>query len=723
MFNIDHNLHAFIYAVRQKKALTCTSEGLWNLESCFVSWIRHLFGFTEHREATLVRGFRKCLERLEKVPVRFMQNRVQVAPQVVDYQSYISAGEALLERTKGCVSRKAVQERTALMRSVVALRYRLEGVNGGLNPADPSQDLLDNLIQVTEDWKLSKPLFHTKTLSQSDRNILLEACQYPEFIKIILAEKSLLEEFLTWAIRDRISILPFITYPHTQKKIMQSGLNGRIGRMGGDSLKTQIIRNEQHPTGVLEKIVTLPFEGHEISILDDQRVVLFRGNYALTIGEIFELFKNKKYGPGNLEFMAEGIVNWNEHFWGWWDEDAQRYQTVDLSQEEWWKQLPIHEILTLKQVREKYGNHLDGRQWNFATIATRLTSTLDPENSHAYTSVAIPLGDSRYAIYPFGKYAFWFPPTFLEAMKNIAETVDATVAYPDENVYYTHRQRTRLSFALSEEQGKSYMESVKRDMNLSRQGNFVYQIESENCAKWAQGKMEEIVGHYRVPNLFQIAYLDLEPTGLLGFLYAMVKSLPSRWQISVTTFLHLPLGATKGKWIWENGKRVWKSLTHHSFWQDTITYHPGVLYNQQERGLLGRYVASGVRFTTELVRESYHSLQIRLVVFGRFMVSSLAKRLRAILNLKENLEKTMLFDRLAYVKADKIGDDSQSVAGNWYYKNSYPNQYEEVGMPYSRLKGSLYCKDQKNSFLEGPREVCSKNRGSLQKDTTYCAFS
>jgi hypothetical protein len=459
---------------------------------------------------------------------------------------------------------------------------------------------------------------------------------------------------LVWAIRDGISILPFIAYPRIQKKIVLSGLNGRIGRMGGGSLKIQKVRNGQHPTGVLEKVLTLPFEGRQLSILDDRRIVLFRGNYALTIGEIFEAFKNKKYEPGNLEFMAEGIINWNDHFCGWWYEDAQRYQVIDLSQREWWKQLPLHEILTLKQARKKYGSYLDGRQWNCTTIATRLTSTLDPENSHAYTSVAIPLGDSSYAVYPFGKYAFQFPSTFLAAVKNLGETVDATVAYPDENVYYTHRQRARLSFALSEEQGKAYMESIKRDMVLSRQGNFVYQIESENCAKWTQNKIEEILGNSHVPNLFQIAYLDLEPQGFLALMFTIVKSLPARWQIPITTFLHLPLGAYKGRWIWEDGKRVWKSLTHHSFWQDTVLYHPAVLHRQQEQRIFGRYVASGIRFTRELVLESYYSLLNRLIIFGKFLTSSIVRSLKNIFGSRWIFKKKIALNRLDYDVAKEL---------------------------------------------------------------------
>ena len=674
MFNIDHNLTAFIVAVRSKKSLKCTSEGLWSFVNPVVHWFQRLLGRSENSELALLRGFRNALARLETIPIRFLEDGVR-SPQVINYQLYVVAAEALVERAAHFSSKSVLLERLALMRDLVALRYRLEEVNGGLNPAEPSEELLCSLTRLAKDWKLSSPLFHNRTLSQLDKHILREACQYTEFVKIMLVDRCLLEVFLIWALRDRISIHPFIQYPSLQKEIFAAGLNGRIGRMGGDLLKIQLVRNPQQPTGVMEKVVTLPFEGREITLLNPRRVVLFRGNYALTIAEIFEVFKDKEYKPGNLEFMADGIVNWNDHFWGWWDEDAQSYHMVDLEQEEWWKQLPLHEVLTLKQAREKYGAHLDGRQWNFATIATRVHQDLDPEHSHAYTSIAIPLGDSRYAIYPFGKYAFRFPSSFIEAVKTLADTVEATVAYPDENVYYTQRQRTRLSYAFTEAQGLAYMDSVRKDMISSRGGNFVYQLEAENCAKWVQNKMEDVLGRSQTPNLFRIAYLECQPRGFMGVMFAIVKSLPLEWQTPITLLCHLPFGAYRGKWIWEHGKRVWKSLTHHAFWEDTTAYLPAMLYKKQEEGIIRRCVAGGLRYTAARIQESYEELALHFELACRGIVAAVAKRFQPL----------TLLVRANHLGSFQTGDQPFGISQRG--SNSGTLQPHTVGMVLAHSKG------------------------------------
>ncbi len=67
--------------------------------------------------------------------------------------------------------------------------------------------------------------------------------------------------------------------------------------------------------GVVEKVVTLPFEGVEHSILNGAHVITFRGNYRLSIDQIFALFKEKSVRVGSLEYLARGISNWNCHKW------------------------------------------------------------------------------------------------------------------------------------------------------------------------------------------------------------------------------------------------------------------------------------------------------------------------------------------------------------------------------------------------------------------------
>ena len=158
----------------------------------------------------------------------------------------------------------------------------------------------------------------------------------------------------------------------------------------------------------------------------------------------------------------------------------------------------------MKQARERFGPHLDGRQWSIAAVATRQYANLDFEGAHAYSSTAIPTDRGHNAVYTFGKYSVKFPQDLLRAFLNIGQTSEATIACPDENTFYTHRQRSHYCFTVSEEQGLAYLDSIKKDMLIARAGNFVYQIESENCAKWAHEKIEAVVGAHRIPNVFQM---------------------------------------------------------------------------------------------------------------------------------------------------------------------------------------------------------------------------
>lgn len=589
--SIGKNTKAFTSAIRARKFLACDLQGYWFTVD---GWKSYFFRFLQERNLINAANFLiKILENLEKVPVRFLKDRVQSSVQIEDFQSYISASKALLERMAPYSSKNSISAKETLNRYLIGLLYRLEAINGGLDPIFANPETINQVSLLALEWKLNQPVFKHKHLSLTDKITMQEVCQYPEIVEIILKNEPIRDDFFFWTLRDKISVRSFIEFPSLQRKLVDSSLNGRIGRLGGSFLKVQKIASSESGEVVL-KVLTLPFEGVDISILNDQQFIMFRGNYGLTIAEIFKVFKNKRCHVGNLEFMAEGIINWNAHLWGWWDEDAQRYQKVDLEQPMWWKQLPVLEVLTLKQARSKYGKHLDGVHWNVAAIATRRSPTLDYQESHAYSSIAIPIHNGNYIVYPFGKFATQFPETLLNAFTNLGETSEATIAYPDENVFYTHRQRTRYSYALTEEQGLKYLELIKQDMFAAIRGDLVYQIQSENCAKWSQKIIEKVIGSYGVPNLFQMPFLDSEPEGIMKVVFAIVKSLPKPWQIPITTFCHLPLGATKGRWVIEKGKKVWKSLTNHSFWIDTIIYHPSLLHKQQEVGILGYYVAAGV---------------------------------------------------------------------------------------------------------------------------------
>jgi hypothetical protein len=157
----------------------------------------------------------------------------------------------------------------------------------------------------------------------------------------------------------------------------------------------------------------------------------------------------------------------------------------------------------------------------------------------------------------------------------------ATVAYPDENEFYSHRHTVYQPFIVDDDEGLRFMESIKKDMLLSREGNFVYQIESDNCAKWTQEKLENELGHHRVPNMYKMSILDTEPHCFVGNIFDFIKKLPKAIQVSALTAIHFPFGAWKGHVIEENGRKVHKSLMNHSFWETAEVYLPALQHHKR----------------------------------------------------------------------------------------------------------------------------------------------
>lgn len=574
MYVLVNTLQQFTQAVKAGAAVRLNNLGTWQIDGWFLGLLRWIFAFFQPLVVTLIPQFITLLDRIEQLPVRFGGS------QHIDYQEYLAAGEALLERLALCKRHQANLLRWQLERRLVALRYRSELCQ----PGKFNEDLAMRLEQSAACWKAKQEIFRYQAITPYDSTKLNEVARYADFGQLLIEDRDLREQFFAYALRDCLDVDFFIQYPALQKKLFESNLQNRIGRMGSDLLKIEKVP-VGHLRGVTEKIVTLPFEGQPQNILDPASIIHFRGSYKLTIIEIFEIFRSKNLAVGNLEFMAEGIINWNVHKLGWWNADEGNYEIVPLINNNWWKPLPIFEVISKEEAQERYGNHLNGTVWNASATSTRGNANLDYDKSHAYLEMAIPIDGQNYAIYDFGKVATRFPKNFIETMFMVCNTVHATVAYPDENVFYTHRQHAQHSFALNRREGLKLLDLIRLDLIKARAGNFVYQIESENCAKWLHEKLEGTIG--KLYNMFVMRLLDTEPIGMLKWLFATIKRLPARIQIPALTAAHLLFGAAQKIWIMENNQFVCHSLSTHRFWETGEVFLPAYLHHQLENGAFG----------------------------------------------------------------------------------------------------------------------------------------
>lgn len=518
--------------------------------------------------------FSLYLDSLESTPIYFN------AEQTVDFIKVFKATETLLSQFS-FKDLNSFKMKDLLKRSLIALKYRLEKINGGYDKLENYDEVLfSTLCKNAEKWKQHQEIIKDKELTIDDLEFLKEAAYFEAFGKLITESEDLANTFFLYSLRDKCPVDVFVQFPAIISKLSEVNLLARIGRAGNGLLKIEIKLSDY---GRLQKIVSLPFEGIAVDILNRTKTITFRGNYTLSIEEIFSIFRNKNIAVGNLEFMAEGIINWNTHKLGWWNAEKQDYETVALYKKDWWKSLPLFEIISKKVAQNRYGGHLDGHSWNAAATSTRGTPTMDYDRSHSYLELAIPCKDhEHYAIYDFGKFALKFPASFFESLQMFCHTLPATVAYPDENVFYSHRQHAQHSFVLKAKQGAGLLEAIRLDLIKARAGNFVYQIETENCAKWLYEKLEGVLGKFY--NLFKMPLLKTTPFGIVHIIFSLICLLPKCVQVRVLSACHIPLGALQSIWIFEDHQWKLHSMSTHSFFKTGEVFLPAFLHSQLEEG-------------------------------------------------------------------------------------------------------------------------------------------
>lgn len=519
-------------------------------------------------------------DSMEIHPIYFSVTGIS-AFQLFNYSALLEYATFFIQTSPSTYNAELLYVWHALERRMIALRYRLEGVNGGWDKSSVNGPIVNKLKMMVREWKHTNDLIENKELTEDDLYNIQLTSQYPAFVALLRKDEKIKEEYLLWAFRDKNSPAVFIEFPGIQQKIVVANLSGRIGRMNNNLKIKKVINNFG-----MEKIVTLPFEGKEISILDEKTEVTLTRNYQLSVGEVLQIFKDKTSRAGNLEYLAHGVTNWNVQKWGRWNPAKSSWDEIDLTHNEWWHQLPLTELISKEQAFERYGQRYDSTQWIVAATATRGSSSLDYENTHAFFEIAIPWGDGRYATFNFGKTAILFPSTFFESLLMFCKNSYATVVYPDENIFYTHRQQVYHSFGVTPKEGEHLMAIIKEDMKKAKESNFVYQIESENCAKWVHESIEKVIGEENVPDMFRMHLLDTEPVGLVAKIFKWMKKLPAPIQTPILVFCHLPLGAMRKTRIVHEGKAIYTSLTQHDFWKTGTIYLPAMLHTRKKLGLL-----------------------------------------------------------------------------------------------------------------------------------------
>lgn len=495
----------------------------------------------------------KRLDRLESTRIKPSQNEGVVA-------ALVSARNLIHRAMKDpFTSKKRLKE---LKVRVLALAYRLGNASQGEERlSTPDERFLKALREKASHWKKRQLCCNGEDLNGKDLERLQEMACYPKLVEFLLGDPLHLSRFFKWSIVNHLSSRVFAEFPALTVKIDRSNLKSRIGAYGGNGLEYK------------QGDVTLLFQGKPKSILEGGLKIELSNHVALTVDQIFQQFRRKNLDEGYLTYFEDGVANWDPHEMGPLNGYTGKIDRIDLNRTDWHKQLKERRHFTADEATSHFGIACDGKNWIVTIVATRCDRRLDTFGGHAYYRLLIPNGDGTYFYtHGFGKFAKRYPQNGRESKGMLAQPVEATIEYPDNNEIYTQRQKKEFHYSMSEEKGKAFLESVRLDIWNAWQGNLAFQILVDNCTDWVVEKVRKYVG-IQESELFDVPFLKLEPRGFLGSIAKILRKAP-HWFTNLFFYCFLFFLGGHKKMILtdpENKKRVvsvlktppWKKVFHH----------------------------------------------------------------------------------------------------------------------------------------------------------------
>lgn len=399
----------------------------------------------------------------------------------------------------------------ALQRRLIAFQYRIEPVNGGLAAAQsPDLAYSDALFEKARKWKTLEGK-NPNYFEKRENDFLLDALCYPLFIDLLNQDPELQRKFFQWTLTTCNHPASLIEYPAVTSRIRRAYyLSSHIGTVGSQLLKIQKLQAPDDSPAWFEKMLTLPFEGKYVSLLNENQLIDLGFGYQLTVKQFFQDFRKKQYKRSSTELFATGVLNWSSKEIGRWDEEGKTIRHISLKERDWWEELPLLGVKTKEEIEQKYhitqsGLILNDHEWIVAPHSMTDVTGLSLISLHAYLVVVIPIREGLYAEYPFGKT----PKINARQVANLTllgQHFTGTITYPDEFYFHRDSHHSRIAYIVSPEMGRQFMDYIAQYIAIVWEGKSNYQYIIENCAEWTQNLLDKAFGKENIHNLFLMSF-------------------------------------------------------------------------------------------------------------------------------------------------------------------------------------------------------------------------
>lgn len=510
---------------------------------------------------------------------------------------------ASLERQVATLKGTSAQFKRAyyeLKLNVISLQYSLGQANGGLDKLQEANSPYFNLLKVKAlDWKKKQSLAVHKELNDLELQQLAEAAKYPKWCQLCLEYSNCQTEFFNWALKDYNPVNVFIECRHTQKEIKGALLSPNLGYVQHPKEEPLLaFRNVALRLDVEKRELTLPIlhirkgdfsqfqtaAQERVNILkpEKQSVTFKESHHTVTMKDILSDQAKKNQREPNFILTPRGFVDFHPVL-GYWDAKQNKHVMPKLTEQNWIHRVPPARIVYDQDLRQYYGQEIEGKTAFIKVKATRTVADKGPYlyalNCHGFWGIYISMGGGKWKVLDIGIYANRFQNTLWQGLSLFGNTVPRVFTFLDQNGYYTHRQRAAYPLLLEKEVTQNYLNRIYK--TFSKLG--VFQFTANNCTRPVQKVTEktgaEKLNFFRMP--FTKARSGLKP---LDFWLALLDKCPQTiryWGIYLVQKL---LFASRGLEIEYQGRKKWYSVASHlKAKAQGNMYHPAYLHYQIEQ--------------------------------------------------------------------------------------------------------------------------------------------
>lgn len=310
---------------------------------------------------------------------------------------------------------------------------------------------------------------------------------FPELVKALNSDSTLLDEFICWSFRDNCSVEIFAAFPTLVDILKPLYVAGRIGRASEG--EESIITINANATHCHAQIRVKSSDGNReefknVPLIPEREISYGRGLTITTEKFAKALIERYNDVVGPLQLTPNGLLPFHSH----------RLTTVDNGQkaefkdyknfDEFWDAIPPYEVITRDEASKRCKD-LNGDNYGLVIQANMDSPELALTGHHGYVQILLPdlLGEN-YRVYPIGRTTRESPKNIFEELKFLARTTASTVTTPDQGEEYSNRQNWGVGFAFDSDID-FVKETIFNHYNDSKDGNSVYSLFSENCHSFA----------------------------------------------------------------------------------------------------------------------------------------------------------------------------------------------------------------------------------------------